>query len=419
MKTIFRELSTGAKSSVTGLLLLSTALVLPFYARTFSIKMPILYVWATFAMSYDIILGFGGVPSFGHAAPFGIGVFVSALLLSRGVPLLLVYLAAALTGLAVNLSMGAPCYRVRGIYYAILTLAIAEMIRVLIENTAQTTVAVTVGAVPEFVSEHVLWISGLMVNFMVILTVYSFIEDLRSTRSRRFKALKAVFYMLASAVIVFGAYRLTVWAYSLHKSMAAGILGYRELVRTLSPLNRYYISLFVMVISYLFLRRIVKSPVGSIFLSIRENPSRAEVIGYNVFRYQLLSFAISGLIAGACGASYIVCIPTATLEVLTADKTFIALLGAVIGGLGTLVGPLFGGILVGFLRDYLGKIIQNLHFVVPSLTVQQLQLLPTAVLGILYILIVLFLPYGFLGTWYLRGVSIKRKVKSFLMGRKV
>jgi len=415
---MFRKLSIRVRSSLKSLLFLSAALVLPFYAKEFTITMPILYVWAAFAMSYDIILGFGGVPSFGHAAPFGLGVFVSAILLSKGYPLLLVFPAAALTGMAVNLSMGLPCYRVRGIYYAILTLAMAEMIRVLIENTARTTVAITVGAVKEFVSEQVLWFSELIMILTVVLAAYSLIEDLRSTRPPRFKALKAASFTPILILILNGAYKFTAQTSSLHHSIITESISYRELVRTLSPLNRYYISLFMMVASFIFLKKIVRSPVGSVFLSIRENPQRAEVIGYNVFRYQLLSFAVSGFIAGACGTSYIVCIPTATLEVLTADKTFIALLGAVIGGLGTLVGPLLGGMVVGFLRDYLGKMVQSIHSAIPFLTIQQLQLLPTAILGILYILIVLLLPYGVLGTWYLKGVKIKRKLKLSLMGRK-
>lgn len=411
LKKILEEIS---KNKIASLTLISMAFVFPTISRRFALGLPLLFVWATLAMSYDIILGFCGIPSFGHAAPFGIGVFTSAILLSRGYPLVIAILAAAFTGMFINMAMSLPCYRVKGIYYAILTLAIAEMIHILISNIAKTTVAITTGTPPELVNIINLWLFGIIIVILCSFSTLAYIKNTITTKNRRIKVLKTIIYLLFSLTLIYGTYK---YFRDLTQLFFEETLSYPKLVRKLIPLNRYYYTLIIMLISYIVLYRILKSPLGTIFIAIRENPERAEIIGYNVFRYIVFSFAISGFFAGLSGASYMICIPTATLEVLTSDKTFIALLGAVIGGLGTLTGPLFGGMLVGLLRDYLSKITPSIHKILPFLSIQQLQLLPTVILGLIYIAIVMLLPFGILGTWYFKGSKIKRKIKMILTGR--
>ena len=411
-----RWLENISKSRLTSLTLITIALVLPTFSKQFTIGLPILFVWATFAISYDIILGFCGIPSFGHAAPFGLGAFTAAILLSHSYPLIVAILAGAIVGMIVNASMSLPCYRVKGIYYAILTLAIAEMIHVLISNIAKTTVAITVGTTPELISNISPWIFAILMIFLWLFSTYAYVKDIKNTRYGRVKTIKILVFAAYNLIILYGAYRY--FENILLTLLWRRNIPYIELVRILIPLNRYYYTFTLMLLSYTFLYRVARSPLGTIFIAIRENPERAEVIGYNVFKYTVLSFAISGFVAGISGASYMICISTAPLEVLTVDKTFIALLGSVIGGLGTLIGPLFGGMLVGLLRDYLSKIVPSIHALFPVLTVQQLQLLPSAILGVIYIVIVMLLPYGIFGTWYLKGTGVKRKIKMILTGRK-
>lgn len=410
-----KTLEDISKNKMTSLTLISMAFVFPALSKRLALGLSLLFVWATLAISYDVILGFCGIPSFGHAAPFGIGVFTAAILLSKDYPLIIAILAAAFAGMLINMAMSLPCYRVKGIYYAILTLAIAEMIHVLISNIAKTTVAITTGTPPELVNAINLWIFAALTIILCSFSVLAYIKNIISTKNKRIKALKIFLYIIFSFILIYG-------TYGNFKDVLRLFLGetvsYPELVRKLIPLNRYYYALIIMLISYVTLNRILKSPLGTIFIAIRENPERAETIGYNVFRYIVSSFAISGFFAGLSGASYMICIPTATLEVLTSDKTFIALLGAVIGGLGTLTGPLFGGMLVGLLRDYLSRIIPNIRTILPFLSTQQLQLLPTVILGLIYIIIVMLLPFGVLGTWYFKGSKIRRKIKMILTGRK-
>jgi len=411
LKKLLEEIS---KNKITSLTLISVAFVFPALSRQFALGLSILFVWATLAISYDIILGFCGIPNFGHAAPFGIGVFTSAILLSKGYPLTIAILAAAFTGMLINMAMSLPCYRVKGIYYAILTLAIAEMIHTLISNIAKTTVAITTGTPPELVNIINLWFFGIIIVILCSFSTLAYIKNTITTKNNRIKVLKTILYLLFSLILIYGTYG---YLRDLFQLFFGEPLSYPKLVRKLIPLNRYYYALTIMLISYIVLYRVLRSPLGTIFIAIRENPERAETIGYNVFRYIVFSFAISGLFAGLSGASYMICVPTATLDVLTSDKTFIALLGTVIGGLGTLTGPLFGGMLVGLLRDYLSKITPSIHTILPFLSIQQLQLLPTVILGLIYIAIVMLLPFGILGTWYFKGSKIKRKIKMILTGR--
>ena len=184
-------------------------------------------------------------------------------------------------------------------------------------------------------------------------------------------------------------------------------------MRFVYPLNLYLLSLGALYLSYLAIKRLSQSPLGASFTAIRENPLRASVLGYNVLAHQLAAFFASGFFAGVAGGVYVAAVPTVMTDVFASDKTFIALTGAVIGGLGTLVGPAIGGVAVGLLRDYLSSISPAL-LRATGLSLQQAQLLPSFILGFIYIAVVLALPYGVWGTWLLRGWKLKRRLEALL-----
>jgi ABC-type branched-subunit amino acid transport system permease subunit len=391
---------------------LALILAAPWVDRPLASSLSLAYVWATLAVSYNILLGFAGIASFGHALPFGVGAFLAAYMLKWGIPYLPVILAAGLAAGAVYVAVGLPAYRVRGIYYAILTLAVAEAVRSTIESTARTTVAVTVGAIPELAGLAGLYAYLAVFALAVVLAGISAAQDLRYTRRKRARVLKGVVYALLLACLALTTYTALSTSAGFLAEVGAGA-PYVRVLRFIYPLNVYFLSAVVLYLSYLVVKRLSQSPLGTTFAAIRENPVRASVLGYNVFAHQLAAFFASGFFAGVAGSVYVACVPTVMTDVLASDKTFTALTGAVLGGLGTLVGPVIGGIAVGVLRDYLSSISPALLLSL-GVSLQQAQLLPSFILGAIYIAVVLALPYGVWGTWLLRGWKLKRRLEKLL-----
>ncbi|MEM0223903.1 MAG: branched-chain amino acid ABC transporter permease [Thermofilum sp.] len=395
-----------------GYLVMAAILAAPWVDRSLAAGLALSYVWASLALSYNILLGFAGVASFGHAVPFGVAAFLTAYMLKAGVPYLVVIPVAGIVAGAIYTVMGLPAYRVRGIYYAILTLAIAEALRSTIESTARTTVALTVGSIAELESLAGLYIYLALFLLLVALALASAAQDVKSTRRKRARLIKAVVYAVFLAGLTAAGYRMLFSSAEFLAGVSAGMPRVR-VMRFLYPLNAYLLSAVVLAACYIAIKRLAESPLGTTLVAIRENPVRASVLGYNVFAHQLAAFFASGFFGGIAGSVYVASIPTVMTDVFGSDKTFLALTGAIIGGLGTLVGPAVGGIVAGVLRDYLSSLTPAL-LSVSGLTPQQAQLIPSFVLGVIYIAVVLAMPYGVWGTWLLRGWKLKRKLENLL-----
>lgn len=387
-------------------------LFLPWLDRGLATSLPLIFVWATLALSYNIILGLAGIPSFGHAIPFGVGAFTTALMLKTGMPYFLtVVLAGILAGLT-YVAMGLPAYRVRGLYYGILTLAIAEAVRSAIESYARTTVAITIGTIPEMVDITGLILYLALYTLFLALTLLTGIANVKATRRKNLKIAKTIFLTALLCLLAIGTFKAYKESLDFLTQVGQG-LAYVKVVRFLYPVNLYLVTLLTLYISYLLIKRITMSPLGSVWVAVRENPLRASVLGYNVFAHQLAAFLASGFFAGISGGIYVAVIPTVMPDVFATDKTFIALTGVIIGGLGTILGPVIGGMITGFLRDYLSGL-SPLLIGFGWISLQQAQLLPSFALGIIYIIVVLALPYGIWGTWLLKGWKVKRKMEKLL-----
>lgn len=393
---------------VLGYIALAALLVAPWVDRSLAIGLSLSYVWAALALSYNILLGFAGVASFGHAVPFGAAAFLTALMLRAGVPYLVTIPAAGIAAGAMYAVMGLPARRVRGIYYAILTLAMAEALRSTVDSIAGTTVAVTVSSIAELESLSGLYIYLLLSISVLVLAFAAAVQDIKFSKRERAKLLKAIIYAVIFILLVVAAHRMLLSSADFLAEVSSGVPRVRAL-RFLYPLNVYLLSIVTLVTCYLAVKRLAESPLGTTLVAIRENPIRASVLGYNVFAYQLAAFFASGFFAGVSGSIYVASIPTVMTDVFGSDKTFLALTGAVIGGLGTLAGPAMGGIIVGVLRDYLSSITPALLSVI-GMAPQQAQLVPSFVLGAIYIAVVLAMPYGVWGTWMLKGWKLKRKL---------
>jgi branched-chain amino acid transport system permease protein len=136
--------------------------------------------------------------------------------------------------------------------------------------------------------------------------------------------------------------------------------------------------------SYLFLRRVTQSPFGMVLQSIRENEPRTRAIGYRVERYKMMSVMLSGLFAGLAGVLYAVQNEFAApnfVYFLTSGDTVIY---NVIGGIGTLVGPIVGAGFFQLARELLARFLgDQFPYLIP--------------LGIIFIAMIIFLPQGLLG----------------------
>ena len=163
---------------------------------------------------------------------------------------------------------------------------------------------------------------------------------------------------------------------------------------------QYYLVLTCLVFTYIFVRRLVTSPFGRMVAAVAQNEERAEALGYDSYRSKIMIVMISGAIAGLAGALYAPFIrnigPDSALGVgITID----AMLYSIIGGIGTLIGPLFGTGVVVYLEHILGG---ELWLVI---------------MGVIYIAIVLFLPLGIIGSIRSRSYNIRQRLQRLKIGR--
>jgi len=146
----------------------------------------------------------------------------------------------------------------------------------------------------------------------------------------------------------------------------------------------HWFVLAVVTASYLFLRRVTQSPFGMVLQSIRENEARTRAIGYPVERYKIVSVMLSGLFAGLAGVLYAIqnqfVSPTFVYFITSGDTVIFN----VIGGIGTLVGPIVGAGFFQLMRELLSRLFgDQFPYLIP--------------LGIIFIAMIILLPQGLLG----------------------
>ncbi len=158
-------------------------------------------------------------------------------------------------------------------------------------------------------------------------------------------------------------------------------------------LRFYFIALAFMILFYLLYKRFVSSPTGRVCVATRENEGRARMLGYNTFYFKLAALILSSATAALAGVLHALYQPIVSPNVASLGFTVSALLIILIGGVGTLKGALIGAAvyrLLDFgLRRYIGE---SASFIS----------------GAIYVAIVLFLPYGIVGTWSLKSLQIRQ-----------
>ncbi|MEM4780409.1 MAG: branched-chain amino acid ABC transporter permease [Halalkalicoccus sp.] len=273
-------------------------------------------VFALLALSLDFVFGYAGLLSFGHAAMFGAGGYAAALAIREVTTNALVVLpGAVLVGFVVAAFIGWFSVRARGIYFAMLTLAFAQM-------------------------------------FYVI-----------------------VFTDLPAAVL--GVETVTGGDDGLFGIPLYEVFG----IDLGSRLAYFYLTLALVMGSLAVLVRVANSPFGRAMQGIRENEERMQFIGYDVQRYKLLAFAISGGFAGLAGGLYVPFQSVAQPGLLhwTISGELVVML--LLGGMGTLWGPMLGGALIIYLEEQLA-----------GLATWEI------ILGAVFVVVVIFAPRGLAGT---------------------
>ena len=149
-----------------------------------------------------------------------------------------------------------------------------------------------------------------------------------------------------------------------------------------TPTTLHWFVLAVVVISFLLLRRITQSPFGKVLQSIRENEPRTRAIGYSVERYKIVAVMLSGVFAGLSGILYAI-----QNKFAAPDFVFFVISGEVVifnvmGGMGTLVGPVAGAAFFFLLREGLSRYFTE-YYLIP--------------VGIIFTAMVIFMPQGILG----------------------
>ncbi|WP_425604307.1 branched-chain amino acid ABC transporter permease [Natrinema gelatinilyticum] len=330
-----------------------------------------------FAMSFDFISGYTGYLSFGHATFFGVGAYVIVLTangkvpgVSEGMPFMITMILGGLVAFTLALAIGAVSFRLTGVYFAMITLGFAQVVYELVRNWDY--VAVNPQSGPT--------IGGPTPEIGV-----PYVDSLSVALGR-----------LAGD--------------SFENVLGLGI----DISATLTT---YYAIGLVVLLSYFAMQRIIHSPFGRVMIAVRENEERAQAIGYNVFWYKMAAFGFSGFFAAVAGALFAAYVGTAPPNetfhfLVTAD----ALIVTIIGGIGTLAGPFFGTVSYEWLEDILsseqGGLAPYLRATLPDgvLTtdiagVTVADVINTAIdgraplyLGIVFVLFVLFVPNGLLGT---------------------
>ncbi|OLC13617.1 MAG: branched-chain amino acid ABC transporter permease [Candidatus Rokubacteria bacterium 13_1_40CM_69_27] len=276
----------------------------PFYVDLFRRIM----IFAIAALSLDLILGYGGMVSFGHAAYLGIGAYAVGVLTHHGIANGYLQWSLAILGSAlVALAIGAVSIRTSGVYFIMITLAFTQML-----------------------------------------------------------------YYLGISIEEYGGddgMRLAV------RSQFPGLLDLRNATAF------YYLVLGILLLFLLLGQRLVDARFGMVIRAARSNEPRARAIGFSPYRYKLTAFVISGAMCGLAGALLVNQTEYLTPEFMHWTRSGEIMFMVILGGIGTLMGPVLGAAVFLLLEDVLSA--WTVHWQI--------------ILGPFLVLVVLFAKKGLIG----------------------
>lgn len=236
--------------------------------------------FALFACAFNLLIGFTGLLSFGHAAFFGTAGYAAGYAIKDwGLPPEIGILLGMLVAAAIGWVVGSLAIRRQGIYFSMITLALSQMI-----------------------------------YFLCLQAPFTGAED------------------------------------GLQGVPRGKLLGFIDLQ---DDVNLYYFILTLFFACLLLIYRIVHSPFGQVLKAIRENEPRALSLGYDVDRYKLLAFVLSAALSGVAGAAKTLVLGFETLTDVFWGTSGEVILMTLVGGLGTMFGPIVGAFTIITLQNYL------------------------------------------------------------------
>jgi branched-chain amino acid transport system permease protein len=253
--------------------------------------------FALFAMAFNLLIGYVGLLSFGHAMFFGSAAYITAHTVKvLGWPTELGILAGTGAVTLLGIVVGIIAIRRQGIYFAMTTLALSQM-----------------------------------VYFYALQVKFTGGEDGIQAVPRR------------------------------------AMLGF---INIQNDLTLYYVVLAIFLFGFWVIYRTIHSPFGQVLKAIRENEPRAISLGYDVERYKLLAFVLSAALAGLAGSTKAIVFQLASLTDVEWQASGEVVLMTLVGGLGTVLGPIVGAVVVESMQTYLAEagewvqVIQGVIFVI-------------------------------------------------------
>ncbi|QJQ06461.1 branched-chain amino acid ABC transporter permease [Undibacterium piscinae] len=294
-----------------------------------------LLCFALFACAFNLLIGFTGLLSFGHAAFFGGAAYITGWALKEaGLSLELGLLLGMVSAAAIGFVMGSLAIRRQGIYFTMITLALAQML-----------------------------------YFIFLQAKFTGGED------------------------------------GLQGVPRGKLLGMLDLS---SDLSLYYVVLAIAVAGFALIVRTIHSPFGQVLKAIKENEPRAISLGYDVDRYKLLAFVLSASLAGLAGSTKTLVLGFATLTDVHWTMSGLVVLMTLVGGLGTIIGPVVGAVIIIVLENKLGDMGNWLADASSIEWFRSLGESVTIVTGLIFIICVLAFRRGIIGELGARWALLKK-----------
>ncbi len=301
---------------------LAVALIAPFLL--YPVFLMKVLCFALFACAFNLLIGYTGLLSFGHAAFFGGAGYIAGYALTKlGLPVEIGLLLGTLTGAAIGFVMGSLAIRRQGIYFTMITLALAQML-----------------------------------YFVCLQMPFTGGED------------------------------------GLQGVPRGKLLGVVDLS---NDMVLYYIVLAIAIAGFALIVRTIHSPFGQVLKAIKENEPRAVSLGYDVDKYKLLAFVLSAALSGLAGATKVLVLGFETLTDVHWTMSGLVVLMTLVGGLGTIAGPIVGAIIIISLENKLGDLGNWLAMLTNVEWFKSIGESVTIVTGFIFIVCVLAFRRGIVG----------------------